>query len=570
MSARPFEWATRMVALATALLCLIGLVAKSPPDAKAQGKPVVVYRIWTKSDLVDLAAIHASRQPRRVQKYLRYFDVAATSPQGRARKLKNLGLVINSLSHADEFAPVLVVPGSEDGLAFVDVSKLRERDDEKGLQKLLDALENLGNLGSGPAPFPEPYYHAVVDAEKEDPGYRTVKKTRRESYWARVPYSYQSYNQYDGRTYTYQGYRDEQRYRDVEYEDRVQYVKKVKTKKAAVGGHLNKATALGLSSLLDTAFPIFCHDWFVTNALVEPRYHELLGVGDDEKDYLKLAGANEKEADRRGAQVRGAVLFSEVAHHNRILERTPTILVFGKGTYQKSYDFKTSVNLQDVLKDLLLDQADAFEVIFNLPNGLLGFGVFDANGKRLDKADGDVANDRRLKFKDTQVRTAYHCMGCHYPDRGWIDVDDEVRGLAVKSVTLLADAVSRDDSRRGDRIRQKYLKVDFNGLLLGDQAVVEAAVEAATRGGDRRGLTCAEAARTTIDVIYDYQELPVSLSQLSAELGYPQDVVLAAIQTAGLDSVFVVMRAGRKARRDQIEAGFARIAAVLYLANQKR
>lgn len=570
MNARPLVLAVRVAALATAVLLLLGLLSGTkPPEASAQGRPVVVFRIWNKADLIDLAAVHASRQPKRVQKYLRYFDLAAIPPADRPRKLKNLGYVVNSFSHADELAPILVVEGSEGALAFVDVSKLRERDDEKGLRRLLDALENLGNLGSGAAPFPEPYYHAVVVEEKEETHYKTATKTRREVYHVREPYTASGYNQY-GQYVTYTAYRDVQRSRDVEYEDRVAYVKTVKKKSVAIGGHLNKATALGLTALTDTAFPIFCYGWFVTNALTEPRYHELLGVGDDEADYIRLAGVNEREADRRGAQVRGAVLFSEVAHHNRLLERTPTVLIYGKGTYQKSYDFKTSIDLQDVLKDLLIDQADAYEVIFNLPNGLLGFAVFDAKGKRLDKADGDVANNRRLKFRDTQVRTAYHCIGCHLPDKGWIDVDDEVRALASKSVTLLSDAVSKTDPRRGDRIRQKYLKVDYNSLLLGDQAVVEAAVEAATRLGDRRGLTCAETAKTTTDVVYEYLELPVTLAQLAAELGYPQEKVLLACQTAGLDSVFVVLRAGRRARRDQIEAGFARIAAVLYLEKIKK
>ncbi len=205
-------------------------------------------------------------------------------------------------------------------------------------------------------------------------------------------------------------------------------------------------------------------------------------------------------------------------------------------------------------------KSDAKEVIFSLPNGLLGFAVFDGKGKRLDKADGDVAANRRSRFRDTQVRTAYHCIACHLPDRGWIEVDDEVRSLATKPIELHADA----DERRGDRIRRKYLVADFNALLTSDQAVVEAAVEAATRAGSPRGLTCPETSRVVIDCIVNYLQSPVTLQQLAAELGYPQDEVLAACQTAGLDAVFIVLRAGRKVRRDQIEASFAQIAYVLH------
>lgn len=528
-----------------ALLCLLPVVG---------GRQVVVYRLYTKADLVDAASVHASRFAKSRQPYLRYVDLAAVPPAERPEKMQVLAFVINSLSLNDD--PVLVheVPGTEGALAYVDVSRMRERHDVRGLKKLLTALDRLGELGSGAAPFPEPFYHAVAVVETEDvrePYTVTVKKT----------------DQYGREFKQWDGYAWQPVYETV---TRYRMVKGKKTKKVALGPWLNKATAVGLSLLTRTEWPVFEFHWFVTNAMTEPRYHELLGTDDTEASFQKLFSLDEKTADRRGSQVRGCVLFSEVAHHNRILERTPTTLCYGKGTYQSSYDFKTSVNLQDVLKDLLLDEADAKEIIANLPNGLLAFAVFDGKGKRLDKADGDVANNRRGRFRDSQVRTAFHCLQCHLPDRGWLEVDDEVRALMAKPVKLLADAVSKDDERRGDRIRQKFLRVDFNSLLQTDQAVVEAAVEAATRLGNPRGLTCPRTAKLLIDVIFDYLEAPVTLQRLALELGAPQEEVLAAIQTEGVDPVLVMLRSGRKCRRDQIEAGgFVQAATLLYLRKSK-
>ena len=335
----------------------------------------------------------------------------------------------------------------------------------------------------------------------------------------------------------------------------------------ALSPALNKATAVGLAATLGTNFPIFEYRWFVANALTEPRYHELLGLDDSLASVKKLAAVDDRTADRVGAQVRGAVLVSDVAHHNRLLERTPTLQRYGRGTYQESYDFKTSVNLQNVLEDLLNEKPDAKEVIWTLPNGLQGFYVADANDKRLDKADGDVANNRRSRFRDTQVRTAFHCIACHLPDKGWIHIDDEVRELAKETITLAALAVEKNGKDRGRRVRQKYLGIDFNELLTADQAVVEAAVRAST--GGKAGLTCAETAREVTDTIYEYLHAPVTLDQLALELGYPKAAVLRACETKGIGNVLVGLRVGRPQRRDQIEAVYSRIAAVLYATETK-
>lgn len=491
-----------------------------------------VYRLWIKAEIFDASAIHAGKYTKKRTKYLRYFDMTALPPKDRGKGIQALGYVINSLSRSDEITPALEVPGTEGAVAFVTLDSY-----------LIDpaVFDRLGELGSGPAPFPEPFYHLTVDTTIEG-------KDSSEPYKVHV----QVRDGY-GRTY----FREETRYKITRSKPFVQ-------RKVLIGAHINKGTALGLTALTETAFPVYEFFWFVANALVEPRYHELLGMDDSVESAQKLAGVDLVQANKVGAQVRGAVLFSEVAHRNRVLERTPTLARYGRGTFQSSFDFKTSVRVQDALKDLLISQADANEIIFTLPNGLNGFFIADANGKRLDKADADVALNNRSRFLDRQVRTAIHCIACHLPDKGWIEVDDEVRALATKPVKLLADSFAKDDFRRGEQIRQKYLAVDFNELLRADQAVVEVAVRAATTNPNGKSLTCAETAKIVTEVARSYTDDPVPLSRLAIELGVPQADLLKALTTEGLDPVFAVLAAGRKARRDQIESAFAQIAAVTY------
>lgn len=508
-----------------------------------------VYRSWTKAELVDLAAVHASKLDKSQAKFVRYIDLSAVAPAGRAAALKALGFVLSSFSLSDEISPCQEVPGSEGALAFVDLSTLRAKGDDAGLKQLLLAYENVGELGSGPAPFPEPYYHLTVDT--------VVKATEvKEEYTVPVKVTVLVRDQYGN-----QYYREETR---RETRVRVKKTPARAVRQVLVGPQLNEATALGLTALTGTSQPIYEFRWLCANALYEPRYHELLGLDDSVDSVKKLSGVDERTADLKGAQARGVVLRSEVALRNRALERTPLANVrYGRGAFNQSSDFKTSVRKQDVMKDLLLAKVDAHEIIWSLPNGLPGYFVVNGDGVRLDKADSDVAVAKRLKFRDPQVRTALACMACHMPEKGWIEVDDAARRLALKPVKLYADALDENGRARGERIRQKYLSVDFNELLRADQAVVEVAVRSATTGPDGRSLTCAETARVVVESARSYLDDDLSLAQLSLELGYPQADVLKALSTKGLDPVFAEPASAGKGRRDQTEAGFAQIATVL-------
>jgi hypothetical protein len=536
-------------------VCLLWLLC--PALLPAQQTRV---RTWTQAALVDAAAIHASRLPSKQRYTVRYIDLHNVPYPERVLALRVLGYAVNSLSHYDRIVLPQTVPGTQRALAWIDLATLRGRNDEVGLKKFIRAFERLGEKGSGPSAFPEPYYHGVVI--KYD-----VVDGRQVAYTERV-------RERDANGRGYLVYNATKQKWEPSYVTVTKYrtegSRKVRRFESVLGPWLNRATAVGLAATLDTNQPIFEYYWFLANALVEPRYHELLGLNNSINSVKRLVFLDEKTADKAGSQLRGAVLFSEVAHRVRVLERTPTQFRAGRGSFQRSIDFKTSINFlreQDPLKNLLIDDgdADANETIFSLPNGLLGFYVNDNKGRRLDKADGDIANDLRLKFRDTQVRTAYHCIGCHLPAHGWIEVDDEVRELAKKPVTLLADAFSKKDKTRGERIRQKYLEIDYNELLQADQAVVKVAVRAATaRPGDPRGLTGPETARYLINAIWRYLEQPVSLEQLATELGYSRARVILAARVAGLDHPFVGLLAGRKQRRDQIESAFGQIATILY------
>jgi len=519
------------------------LLAASSPVAP----PAVIYRLWTDAELWDAAHAFAKSYPANKAIYLRFISLSRKVPSSRARALQGLGFVTNSLSRSSSISLPRDVPGTEFALAWLDLSLLRDSDDLKGLAQLVEAWDRLAEQGSGKAPFHEPfstvesekYYEATVYEDKEFGYYQDGSGGR-------------AYEAGAGRKWV------------TTERKRVAVTRRKSHKRIATSDALNHASREGLTTICATAYPLLDYRWFCVNALSEPRYHELLGLDDTEASVLKLADADEKAADGLGAQVRGAVLFSEVGDFNRFLERTPTRRRYGRGSFHRSFDFKAALRARDIMRDTLNSEADAHEIIFTLPNGNQGFFVSDNKKKRLDKADADIAINRRGGWHDPQVRTSFMCIDCHLRERGWIEVADEVRDSARLQISILSKKYDDDGKERSRRIQQKYLTIDYNELLQADQAVTEAAVIASTSVFGR-GLTPAETRREIIETIRAYVQEPVTLEMLAFELGVTRARLIRTIEAnRGLDHTLPGLRAGRPQRRDHIEACYGQIATVLY------
>jgi hypothetical protein len=313
-----------------------------------------------------------------------------------------------------------------------------------------------------------------------------------------------------------------------------------------------------LATQTGRAAPIFEARWFWAHALDEPRYHEILGLGESIETFKGVFHVDDKTADQIGAQTRGVVLDSEVSLQSRALERTPTQVRFGRGSFHQSLDFKTSLNAQDPLKDLLVHKPDANESIATLFNGLQAYFVNDGAGKRLDKADADIAQDSRTRLRDHQVRTGFHCAGCHEPEKGLISIADEVHAEAAPDVTIISQRYAGGDRDRGQKILEKYFSIDFNELVAADQLSFESAVRAATKLPDYPDVPCLNCVKYSAALqrgIWEYVDRPVDLAEVAAEVGYPEVVVKGVIErTPGMDHA-VEGLLKRPQRRDQIEAG---------------
>src|SRR5262249_8292168 len=77
------------------------------------------------------------------------------------------------------------------------------------------------------------------------------------------------------------------------------------------------------------------------------------------------------------------------------------------------------------------------EMIFHLPNGLQAYMLVDAQGRRIDKAPGEIVADPRRP--DQRVQTGISCKSCHAP--GLLFKADQVRAHVEKSAQVFANSI---------------------------------------------------------------------------------------------------------------------------------
>jgi hypothetical protein len=350
------------------------------------------------------------------------------------------------------------------------------------------AVDDLARLGSGRSPSPEPFFHIEAVRELEGGGHKTVL--------AQPPW-------------------------------------------------LPRKETLALVAETDTDYPVFRVDWFCYYALLEPRYHELLGLDDTKASYERLAGLEGVADDEETVEVGSVVLDSEVAGNNRALFRRASRKRHGRGYGWESRDFDKSIEAGDILQDPSRVVARAYETIYSLPNGLQLYGVFDKDDRRLDRAGIEFAHDGRNGFRSVEVEVR-NCPCCHA--QGIIPVDDDVRGYASGKVALALRDLEKRDRKKARFIADRYFSESIDSVVLADQQNYAAVVRACN------GLTAAANGLQLRRLLLEF-ERNRTLADLPLETGYPLVTVQGVLERSGgtgLDhSVIGVMTRKGRVRADQ-------------------
>lgn len=169
------------------------------------------------------------------------------------------------------------------------------------------------------------------------------------------------------------------------------------------------------------AFPYIRADWFVATASVPPLYHEILELPDNVADLEKRLGVTEQANIEQAKVIRFGRRQSGVSRNNRVGERHRSLF----GSFWKSYDFAGNQGRQNIFNNPIDFAADGGEYVFHLPNGLQGYYIATADGRRLDQAPSNIVRDLETAGKDPVIVNGLSCIACH--SVGMKVVADQVR-----------------------------------------------------------------------------------------------------------------------------------------------
>ncbi|MEM6779790.1 MAG: hypothetical protein AAF670_19205 [Planctomycetota bacterium] len=229
-------------------------------------------------------------------------------------------------------------------------------------------------------------------------------------------------------------------------------------------------------------------DWFIASAMRPPLYHELLDVPETVAE-LELAEGFDQESDYlRNQLVRGGVLLSNVSTQPRVVDYHA-----GERGIWMSYDFVSQPandpERGDIVRFPLGPQfannphpSAAFEhaggeIIFTLPNGLHGYMLVDADGRRIDAGPIEIVADRSMVSGTPEIVNGVSCISCHR--HGMIDFNDQIafgHAQTSQSEVVKIESIYRPDAlqRRLDEQRADYLRslrrVIGRFLQVGDDA----------------------------------------------------------------------------------------------------
>jgi WD40 repeat protein/mono/diheme cytochrome c family protein len=195
--------------------------------------------------------------------------------------------------------------------------------------------------------------------------------------------------------------------------------------------------AKACAELAGTAQPHLRGDWFVATASRPPFYHDFLQLPATDRGLERLLQVDVAADLLDDSAVRAGFNGSGVAKNNRVIERHDG----PHGAYWRSYDFSDNTGRQNVFERPLGPAPGPHgfrhaggEIIFHLPNGLQGYLLVDGDGRRVDKAPGDIVSDP--KRPDRLVENGLSCLSCHV--RGLLPKDDQVRASVQKNASAFA------------------------------------------------------------------------------------------------------------------------------------
>lgn len=278
--------------------------------------------------------------------------------------------------------------------------------------------------------------------------------------------------------------------------------------------------------LTNSQVPIVRADWFIVQTAIARKdqvsYYDFLELGDKEKDFLDLIGADIKLSKAKKKEIAAILDISGVAINNRRI----VVLQSVTGPYFLTQDFNTSTGQQNVARFLDGDteppNGDASEQYGVLSNGLFCYWLQNGNGIRQDIVPQGIALDNHTKNKDKNIHGGIKsCVSCHI--EGIRPIDDYARRVFEGEIPLQSP-----NYQKYIRLKQLYLS-DLEGRVRRtNQDYTEVLLRV-------NGLTPQKNAKLYEQTWDDYVEIPVTLEQAAREIGCTPEKLLNSMNRYRID-----------------------------------
>ncbi|WP_149494973.1 SHD1 domain-containing protein [Roseiconus lacunae] len=303
----------------------------------------------------------------------------------------------------------------------------------------------------------------------------------------------------------------------------------------------------------ETEMPIVRADWFLHVASRPPLYHSLAQIPSSDKRLEELLRVDVLQNIKDGRVVRAGFSRSGVSQNNRMIERHESVF----GAYWKSYDFAGNTGRKNLFQNPLGPGVsagtfahDGGEIIFQLPNGMLGFMLTDHVGGRIDRGPINIVSDPRQG--DKTVINGVSCMSCHFG--GFIQKTDEVRRQVLANRNVYPKANEILALYQEPAMMARSMQQDTR-LYLDALASDEIGIQNPTLAGEPIQMTSRRYQRE-VNLNTAAAELGIAARQLQRELAGMKDENLARILGA-------LKVPGGVVKRETFDQTYAALASVL-------
>jgi hypothetical protein len=298
--------------------------------------------------------------------------------------------------------------------------------------------------------------------------------------------------------------------------------------RAAIALELQGGAASELERELGTRVPVLLSSAFVATASRGELYYAVLRLPATLGELKRELGIDGDQDIARGPWARAAFSNSGASHEPRGIARYRGAAL-GDGYFWQTFDLAPSARSEALYLEPLMEQADGYEVLFSLPNGLPAYYAADAAGSRVIESrlliDPAQSNGRS--------RVASSCGSCH--SGGIITFTDEARRFVEENADLYSEAVLA-------RVREVFPSADEM------EALIDADSQRLTEAGVLAGQP-ADSPDPLSRAFLDYEQ-GLTFDRLAAELfldraslierlpSLPEDIAAAATSGVLERSVF--------------------------------